>query len=97
MATEMDIEHRETTNNVMILLTDPEGTPLGAPMYLPQNAGPQQLQQMVNKLLIENFLNSRPKVDVPARFSIRQILQCSNHGMICFAGIIITLRSSNIC
>ena len=51
MATEMDVEQRETINNVMILLTDPEGTPLGAPMYLPQNAGPQQLQQMVNKLL----------------------------------------------
>ncbi|XP_042488770.1 notchless protein homolog [Macadamia integrifolia] len=41
----------EMTNNVMCLLTDPEGTPLGAPMYLPQNAGPLQLQQIVNKLL----------------------------------------------
>lgn len=41
----------EMTNNVMCLLTDPEGNPLGAPMYLPQNAGPQQLQQIVKKLL----------------------------------------------
>ncbi|KAJ0038289.1 hypothetical protein Pint_23960 [Pistacia integerrima] len=46
----MEVE-TEMTNNVMCLLTDPEGTPLGAPMYLPQNAGPQQLQQIVNKLL----------------------------------------------
>lgn len=46
----MEIE-TETTNNVMCLLTDPEGNPLGAPMYFPQNAGPQQLSQIVNKLL----------------------------------------------
>ncbi|KAK7846318.1 notchless protein like protein [Quercus suber] len=44
-------EQRETSNKVMCLLTDPEGTPLGVPMYLPQIAGPQQLQQMVNQLL----------------------------------------------
>lgn len=44
-------EHREANNSVMCLLTDPEGTPLGAPMYLPQSAGPQQLSQIVNKLL----------------------------------------------
>ncbi len=49
---EVEEEQREmTTNKVMCLFTDPEGTPLGAPMYLPQNAGPQELQQMVNKLL----------------------------------------------
>jgi hypothetical protein len=41
----------EAVNNVMCQFTDPEGTPLGAPLYLPQNAGPQQLQQIVNKLL----------------------------------------------
>lgn len=46
----MEVE-TEITNNVMCLLTDPEGTPLGASMYLPQIAGPQQLQQIVNKLL----------------------------------------------
>ncbi|XP_019453318.1 PREDICTED: notchless protein homolog isoform X2 [Lupinus angustifolius] len=45
------MEEREIINNVMCLLTDPDATPLGAPMYLPQNAGPQQLQQIVNKLL----------------------------------------------
>ncbi|KAK2994471.1 hypothetical protein RJ640_008839 [Escallonia rubra] len=41
----------EFSNNVMCLLTDPEGSPLGAPMFLPQNDGPIELQQMVNKLL----------------------------------------------
>ncbi|GFZ21674.1 transmembrane protein, putative [Actinidia rufa] len=44
-------EERELNNNVMSQLTDPVGTPLGPPMYLPQNAGPKELQQMVNKLL----------------------------------------------
>jgi ribosome assembly protein 4 len=38
-------------NNVMCQLADPEGAHLGPPMYLPQNAGPKELQQMVNKLL----------------------------------------------
>ncbi|OVA19203.1 G-protein [Macleaya cordata] len=46
----MDVEGMNNTN-VMCLLTDPEGTQLGAPMYLPQNAGPRQLQEIVNKLL----------------------------------------------
>ncbi|CAH1439805.1 unnamed protein product [Lactuca virosa] len=32
-------------------LADPEGTPLGASVYLPQSVGPKELQQMVNKLL----------------------------------------------
>ncbi|KAL5719720.1 Notchless protein 1 [Ranunculus cassubicifolius] len=40
-----------SNNNVMCLLTDPEGTPLGAPMSLPQVIGPIQLQEIVNKLL----------------------------------------------
>ncbi|XP_073108679.1 notchless protein homolog isoform X2 [Elaeis guineensis] len=46
-------EGREMNNNntVMCLLTNPEGEPLGAPLYLPQNAGPPQLQEIVNKLL----------------------------------------------
>ena len=38
-------------NNVMCLLSDPEGNPLGAPMYLPQDAGPKELQIIVNQLL----------------------------------------------
>lgn len=38
-------------NSVMCQLTDPEGNPLGAPLYLPQTAGPPQLQQLVNGLL----------------------------------------------
>lgn len=49
MEIEADMERQ--INNVMCQLTDPEGTPVGPPMYFPQNAGPQQLQQIVNKLL----------------------------------------------
>lgn len=45
------VEKREIINNVMCLLMDPDGTPLGASMYLPQNVGPQHLNQIVNKLL----------------------------------------------
>lgn len=45
------MEQMEETKNVMCLLTDPEGTPLGSPMYIPQNTVPQQLQELVNKLL----------------------------------------------
>ncbi|XP_065868417.1 notchless protein homolog isoform X2 [Euphorbia lathyris] len=41
----------EPVNNVMCQFADREGAVLGAPLYLPQNAGPQQLQQIVNKLL----------------------------------------------
>ncbi|KAI3921869.1 hypothetical protein MKX01_005558 [Papaver californicum] len=37
--------------NIMCMLTDPEGTPVGPSLYLPHNAGPPQLQQLVNKLL----------------------------------------------
>ncbi|BAT95872.1 hypothetical protein VIGAN_08269600, partial [Vigna angularis var. angularis] len=48
--TETMVEKREIINNVMCLLTDLDGTPLGSPMYLPQNAGPQHLNQIVNKL-----------------------------------------------
>ncbi|KAG1346954.1 notchless protein [Cocos nucifera] len=40
-----------SSNTVMCLLTNAEGEPLGAPLYLPQNAGPPQLQEIVNKLL----------------------------------------------
>ncbi|XP_077250892.1 WD-40 repeat family protein / notchless protein [Tasmannia lanceolata] len=47
----MEVEEQTGINNVMCLLTDPEGEPLGAPMYLPQNAGPPQLHEVVNKLL----------------------------------------------
>lgn len=38
-------------HNVMCVLKDPEGTPLGPAMFLPQNAGPPQLQLIVNQLL----------------------------------------------
>lgn len=40
-----------TNSNVICRLTDPEGNPLGDAIYLPQNAGPAQLQQLVNTLL----------------------------------------------
>ncbi|CAA0823977.1 Notchless protein homolog [Striga hermonthica] len=44
-------EERELTNRVICQLTDSEGTPLGAPIFLPESAGPKELQQLVNKLL----------------------------------------------
>ena len=44
-------QQRELNNSVMCQLSDPEGTPLGPPLYLPQSAGPKELVQMVNKLL----------------------------------------------
>ncbi|KAL3732760.1 hypothetical protein ACJRO7_029412, partial [Eucalyptus globulus] len=47
---EVEAEQRDV-NNVMCQLVDPEVTTLGPPMYLPLDVGPQQLQQMVNKLL----------------------------------------------
>ncbi|KNA23871.1 hypothetical protein SOVF_021080 [Spinacia oleracea] len=37
--------------SVMCQLADPEGNPLGTAMFLPQNAGPKELQQIVNTLL----------------------------------------------
>lgn len=52
MEMEGEIEQqREVNNSVMCQLSDPEGTTLGPPLYLPQNAGPKELTQMVNKLL----------------------------------------------
>ncbi|KAK6164519.1 hypothetical protein DH2020_001383 [Rehmannia glutinosa] len=44
-------EERELSNRVICQLADSEGTPLGAPIFLPESAGPQELQQLVNKLL----------------------------------------------
>nr|GLL17100.1 notchless protein homolog [Ipomoea trifida] len=56
MSEAMDVEApvpllRDSTSSVMCRLTDPEGTPLGTSMYLPEIAGPKELNQMVNKLL----------------------------------------------
>nr|GMC52978.1 notchless protein homolog [Ipomoea batatas] len=56
MSEAMDVEApvpllRDSTSIVMCRLTDPEGTPLGTSMYLPEIAGPKELNQMVNKLL----------------------------------------------
>ncbi|KAB2017659.1 hypothetical protein ES319_D08G177700v1 [Gossypium barbadense] len=48
---EVETEQGETGKSVMCVLTDPEGTTLGGTMYLPQNVGPIQLQQIVNTLL----------------------------------------------
>ncbi|KAF6168383.1 hypothetical protein GIB67_018223 [Kingdonia uniflora] len=47
----MMIENNYANNRVMCLLTDPENNPLGAPLSLPQSAGPLQLQEIVNTLL----------------------------------------------
>ncbi|CAL1361770.1 unnamed protein product [Linum trigynum] len=45
------MEADTVVNNVICQFTDPEGNSLGPPLYLPQNAGPPQLQQIVNELL----------------------------------------------
>lgn len=42
---------REVINSVMCQFTDAEGVTLGPSLYLPQNAGPKELNQMVNKIL----------------------------------------------
>ncbi|KAI5681405.1 hypothetical protein M9H77_02633 [Catharanthus roseus] len=42
---------REMTNNIMCQLADADGATLGPSLYLPQNAGPKELTQMVNKML----------------------------------------------
>ncbi|KAL7113072.1 hypothetical protein ACP275_04G040700 [Erythranthe tilingii] len=47
----MEEEDNEFTKRVICQLTDSEGAPLGAPIFLPENAGPKELQQLVNKLL----------------------------------------------
>lgn len=52
-------EEQKPTKNVMCLLSDPEGTPLGPSMYLPENVGPVQLQEVVNQLL-KNVIFSPP-------------------------------------
>ncbi|KAL3644950.1 Notchless protein 1 [Castilleja foliolosa] len=44
-------EDRELTKRVICQLTDSEGTALGAPIFLPESAGPKELQQLVNQLL----------------------------------------------
>ncbi|KAL6500571.1 hypothetical protein OROHE_025937 [Orobanche hederae] len=49
-ATAME-EERELTNRVICQFMDSEGTPLGSPIFLPESAGPKELQQLVNKLL----------------------------------------------
>lgn len=38
-------------NNIICLMTDPDGNALGGPVDLPQDAGPLQLQSLVNALL----------------------------------------------
>ena len=52
IASAMAMEVEETEGKtVLCLLTDPDGTPLGSSVYLPQNTEPQHLQQIVNQLL----------------------------------------------
>jgi ribosome assembly protein 4 len=41
----------EATSSVMCQLVSAEGENLGAALYLPQNVGPPQLQDIVNQLL----------------------------------------------
>ncbi|PHU23707.1 Notchless protein -like protein 1 [Capsicum chinense] len=54
MSETMEVEaagEREGTNSVICQLADPEGNQLGAALYLPEKAGPKELNQVVNKLL----------------------------------------------
>ena len=41
----------DANTSVMCQLVSPEGDHLGAALYLPQNVGPPQLQEIVNHLL----------------------------------------------
>lgn len=41
----------DNNKSVMCLFTNHEGFPLGSSLYLPQDAGPPQLQEIINKLL----------------------------------------------
>ncbi|XP_058006934.1 notchless protein homolog isoform X2 [Hevea brasiliensis] len=62
----MDVE---TVNNVICQFTYREGTALEAPLYLPQNAGPQMLQQIVNELL-----NNEEKLPYSFHISDQELL-----------------------
>lgn len=48
----------DASASVMCQLLSPEGDPLGAALYLPQNVGPPQLQEIVNQLLHNVLLYS---------------------------------------
>ena len=54
-------------NNIICSLTDPEGRSLGAPLDLPQDAGPKELYLLINTLL-QNV--SEREVLVGYRFSL---------------------------
>ncbi|KAG0450726.1 hypothetical protein HPP92_026601 [Vanilla planifolia] len=68
-------------SSVLCLLTNSEGTALGEALYLPENVGPPQLQEIVNKLL-QNvgasresiILNVITLVDSSGTWSSRNIL-----------------------
>lgn len=62
----MAIDSNNTNGgSVMCQLTDPEGKPLGASLYLPQTAGPSQLQQLVNNLLANVSICGQNSFDFP--------------------------------
>ncbi|KAL1539671.1 Notchless protein 1 [Salvia divinorum] len=44
-------EEREQSHRILCQLADSEGTQLGLPIFLPETAGPKELQQLVNQLL----------------------------------------------
>lgn len=46
-----EVEAEAPVQNVLCLLKDADGTPLGCPIFLPQTSGPQHLQEIVNQLL----------------------------------------------
>lgn len=62
----MEVEvaaEREAINSVICQLADPDGNSLGAALYLPENAGPKELNQVVNKLL-SNVSKSKPSFSI---------------------------------
>ncbi|KAI3980500.1 hypothetical protein MKX01_008917 [Papaver californicum] len=63
----------------MCQFVDTEGVSLGGPMYLPHNAGPLQLQQLVNKLLnnLGAYLEKNKDYLFSTIFCIRPVIRCS--------------------
>lgn len=47
----MDVVMANPTNNIISVLTDPEGRNLGTTFDLPQDAGPKELHALVNAVL----------------------------------------------
>ncbi|GLT40721.1 hypothetical protein SLA2020_148340 [Shorea laevis] len=91
MEVETDLRDRDTRNNVMCLSTDPEGTPLGGTMYIPQDVGRPHLHSPIyhkellvpvetylekNKVSVERIITIIYQPQVVIR--IRPVNRCSS-------------------